>query len=510
MLLLLYENREKENDMNQLVRCKDNIRVFLLWMEEKMRTLQLLTLTFLLLNGILCLGAVVDPTLDGYVYTVADYAIDIQVSSSIFLCSDNSVVVFSIAEWDDAGPSYKRMITKLDPLGHLLWRRQVPGGAYPIITGVDIDGADNVTFIHTDGDLCKLCTVSSDGVISDLSEPVQLPRAPFFTKAMRTGSGDIVAVGSAIWADDYINPSYCTTYCHFSALGDTLATANWYNSQHDSPMAHDLAFLDNGNLLITGAFGAEDSTILEINLAGEVLNSCSIPPTNYDLYGVTISKEANAQSHLVAYGTDGGVSIGRFSGGNLQHLFSIPTTTISYVSSMIVTPENIFICGASGPDGRLVKLDWAGNVLWTRKQRGWNLCEYVVYGGGMSKSLLALDQYGCVYWAWGRANQLVVVKLLPDGEVPVQDEVQTPAVNALTAYPNPMKSHLTIKSASALRDDGVNVYNIRGELVCSLKLSDGEAIWDGKDRSGHNCPSGVYLLRSTSDRNQVTKISKIN
>lgn len=155
-------------------------------------------------------------------------------------------------------------------------------------------------------------------------------------------------------------------------------------------------------------------------------------------------------------------------------------------------------------------LDWTGNVIWTRDQSGANLSDYAIGIGGMPKSLLALDDAGCIYWAWGRSNHLVVVKLLPNGQVANQDEVQVPAANLLAAYPNPMKSHLAIKTDPSLRDDSVNIYNIRGELMRRLKLSDGETLWDGKDSSGHDCPSGIYLLKSNNERSQVKKISKIN
>ena len=127
-----------------------------------------------------------------------------------------------------------------------------------------------------------------------------------------------------------------------------------------------------------------------------------------------------------------------------------------------------------------------------------------------SKSLLALDDQGCVYWAWGRINKLMVGKLLPNGQVPIQDDVQVPALNTLTAYPNPMKRELSIKVDPLLRNDSIAVYNIKGKLVRSLTLLNGETVWDGKDHSGYDCPSGIYLLRTSNEKNLVKKISKIN
>lgn len=104
----------------------------------------------------------------------------------------------------------------------------------------------------------------------------------------------------------------------------------------------------------------------------------------------------------------------------------------------------------------------------------------------------------------------MIIKLPPDGQVSTVDEVQIPAANMLTAWPNPMKNRLSIKADPSLRGESVEVYNIRGELVRRLKMTDSEAIWDGRNSSGVDCPSGVYLLRSNDVRNRVKKISKIN
>ena len=472
-----------------------------------MKPLRLTTLTLLLLSVFLSLAAQSDPAQSGYIYDAADPVVSDQASSSIFLCSDNSVIVFS--NWDviDFVNHSGNAITKLDPQGSRLWRRSVSSG-YPMITGVDVDEDDCATFIFTDVDCCQLYKISSTGVISEIGEPVTLPSSTYFHKALRTSDGDIVAIGRAFhgWSSMY----YCWTYCHFSAQGEILATASWYNSYSPAAASSDIALMDNGNLLISCALGEEGSTILEITVSGDVINRYDIHHSYHVWYGLNITKEPYAQSHILAYDVDNGISIDRFSDGSLEHLFSIPESIIGHVSSMLVTPDNILICGPKGSNGVLVMLDWTGNVIWTRDQSGANLSDYAIGIGGMPKSLLALDDAGCIYWAWGRSNHLVVVKLLPNGQVANQDEVQVPAANLLAAYPNPMKSHLAIKTDPSLRDDSVNIYNIRGELMRRLKLSDGETLWDGKDSSGHDCPSGIYILRSNNERSQVKKISKIN
>ena len=138
-----------------------------------------------------------------------------------------------------------------------------------------------------------------------------------------------------------------------------------------------------------------------------------------------------------------------------------------------------------------MKLDWNGNILWWWLHEGDNSSHYNGLGV-QSKSLLAVDDSDCVYWTWGSHYSQVIVKLLPNGQVANQDEVQVPAANLLTAYPNPMKDHLAIKADPSLRDDSLDIYNLKGQLVRRLKVTEGETSWDGKDSSGSDCPSGVY------------------
>ena len=434
-----------------------------------MKTLKFVALSLLLLSGILCLAAQ-----SGYVYSFAYPDVDQQASSSVFLCSDNSIVVFS--HWDtyDFVNTSGSKITKLDPQGEFLWSYPFASGSWPNITGVDIDEDDNVTFIYSDAGCCRLCKVSSSGIVSDISEPVSLPKPPMFSKALRTPNGDIVAVGSALWSYNMSFSNYCTTYCRFSAQGDTLATANWYNTHYNMPKAHDLSLLDNGNLLLTCVLGVGGSTILEINLAGEVINRYDIPPTYDPWYGITIGDEPDSQSHIIAYGVDNGVSVDRFNGGNLEHLFDIPSSIMDNVSSMLVTTDNIFLCGARGAGGSLVKLDWDGSVIWTWSQSGGNMCEYVIHGGGMPKSLLAIDNSDCIYWAWGGSNRLVVTKLLPNGQVANQDPSIPAPHTKISHYPNPVTAKVTIKYATEQLQGNLEVefYNIRGQKLLSVPIND--------------------------------------
>lgn len=112
--------------------------------------------------------------------------------------------------------------------------------------------------------------------------------------------------------------------------------------------------------------------------------------------------------------------------------------------------------------------------------------------------LLYLDQQGLMvfYLEWHVGND---------------DGIATPAVHTLSAYPNPMKNQLSIKTEAALNGNSVDVYNIRGELVRRLKLTGGETVWDGKDTANKKCANGIYFIKLKVDGNTVSskKISLI-
>ncbi|MDY0326525.1 MAG: T9SS type A sorting domain-containing protein, partial [Candidatus Cloacimonadaceae bacterium] len=131
-----------------------------------------------------------------------------------------------------------------------------------------------------------------------------------------------------------------------------------------------------------------------------------------------------------------------------------------------------------------------------------------------SAALLDLDSDGNIYWAWGGElfGIQIITKLLPNGQLPIDDDVQAPPVNTISAYPNPMKDEVTIKIKQDVQspstDNSIDIFNIKGQLIRTLKLTKGETVWDGKDRSGKPCPKGIYLLRYQYGSSQITKICK--
>jgi hypothetical protein len=89
------------------------------------------------------------------------------------------------------------------------------------------------------------------------------------------------------------------------------------------------------------------------------------------------------------------------------------------------------------------------------------------------------------------------------GDIPssAQEDLLVPSSPQLElgAYPNPFINGVTVKIRSPNNIKGINyeVYNIRGQVVVSQKISDlgRSVLWDGNNVNGQRTPSGLYLLR---------------
>lgn len=93
-----------------------------------------------------------------------------------------------------------------------------------------------------------------------------------------------------------------------------------------------------------------------------------------------------------------------------------------------------------------------------------------------------------------------------------EDEL-APAVNALKCYPNPFGSILSIEGTLTKAGNmSLSIYNIKGQSVKKLHqgwADKGEMTysWDGRDDSGRDMPSGVYLIKMQSQHG--TELHKI-
>ena len=82
-----------------------------------------------------------------------------------------------------------------------------------------------------------------------------------------------------------------------------------------------------------------------------------------------------------------------------------------------------------------------------------------------------------------------------------------PKTATLETYPNPFNSACRIDFTSAVDKAEIEIFDIGGRLVRTLKPSSesGSVIWDGRDSAGGELPNGVYLIRSNTSRTKTAK-----
>lgn len=269
-------------------------------------------------------------------------------------------------------------------------------------------------------------------------------------------------------------------------------------------------------VLITCRLHSFNCSILEVNPDGALVNRFDLPG-QFHSSNVSICRELNGPSYIIAYrmgeSPNRSIHVDRFENGVFEPLFSISGSDLTRVNSMILGTDNIYLCGRLSVNGSLLSLTYSGVLNWSWEQPGNNLSSVEQYGSA-SAALLALDSDNCIYWAWSGElfGTQIITKLLPNGQLPIEDEVQTPPVNTISAYPNPMKDEIRIKISqddqSISAENKLSIFNIKGQLIRSLKLKKGETVWDGKDSGGKPCPKGIYLLRYQYGSSQLTKICK--
>ncbi len=103
--------------------------------------------------------------------------------------------------------------------------------------------------------------------------------------------------------------------------------------------------------------------------------------------------------------------------------------------------------------------------------------------------------------------------ILVSGGTPPPPDFPTVSEITKSAYPNPFRlnANLTIQANITKGETGVmTVYNLRGQVVRTFKLSEGYnriISWDGKDEAGIACSSGLYFYKLTTPScNSIRKL----
>jgi hypothetical protein len=81
-----------------------------------------------------------------------------------------------------------------------------------------------------------------------------------------------------------------------------------------------------------------------------------------------------------------------------------------------------------------------------------------------------------------------------------------------SVYPNPFRSGTEVSISLQVKAGETavcGIYNLAGQKVFSQRYASGNhrLVWDGRDRGGNPCASGIYLLRlSAPDRDSIAKL----
>lgn len=477
-------------------------------------------------------GFVVNVQVTAEFYENTLYAYEVT-PQSIYTCSDDDVVVLSIASFglDDINVANIGSIVKLDSSGNLLWQRTFRPyygeERFDWIAGIGIDENDTVSFIigRWESSYQKyLVEVDENGFVASTSLNLGIPdnnATVVFNKALRCPSGDFVAVGNI--RTSTMNQRNLA-YFRFSPSAQVLAStfippdSTWFTASD----IYDAEYEESGNLLLGCRINPYHNDLLRLNPGGDIIER--IPLQGYISYNnsaepVALSRSSGSDHTVVAY-----CDAPPFPEVSIFYLAHLTEGVLSYqtisesnirsVKSMIEIESDVYIVANNPPNGRrLIRLNHADTyeVVWAWNHTGFSF----VWGDpSLVYHLLSSSVNACIYVAGYYTSRLAIAKVLPNGQVPVEDEVQTPPLPRITVYPNPMKNYINLKvsqdSPLTLTCNTLEIYNIRGQLVKTLKTPNNcTYFWDGKDNQGKVCPNGVYLIKDRQGTYKQTKIIKV-
>lgn len=475
-------------------------------------------------------GFVVNMHVTAEFYGNTLYAYEVS-PQSIYTCSDDAVVALSIArfELDDINVAEIGSIVKLDAFGNLLWQRtfRPPSGdpRFDWIAGIGIDANDAVSFIigRWENSYQKyLVEVDENGLVTSTPLNLDIPdnnATLMFNKALRCPSGDFIAVGNI--RTNAMNQKNLA-YFRFSPNAQVLASSfippdsTWFSLSD----IYDAEIEESGNLLMSCRINPYHNDLLRLNMDGIVLERLQLQGilSYIGANPVSLAKSPGSEHSIVSYcdyppyPEEPSFYIALIADGGLWYQ-TISESNIRWVNSMIEVGADVYLVAYHHPNGfSLLRLNYTDvyEVVWAWNHPGFS---FMVGDFSLVYHLLSSSVNSCIYVAGYNGSMLAVAKVLPNGQLPVEDEVQTPSVNKISAYPNPMKEYVNIKinqdSQITPGSIAVEIYNIRGQLMKTLRTAkDGAYVWDGTDNQGRACPSGIYLIKDSMGLYKLTKIVK--
>lgn len=142
------------------------------------------------------------------------------------------------------------------------------------------------------------------------------------------------------------------------------------------------------------------------------------------------------------------------------------------------------------------------------------------WGEDINQSMLTLSNssentvHACMWFRSGDNAATVYHKYGHITPLGVEEEIQSPALAALSCYPNPFNSELKIKVDSGKATaGGIWIYNIRGQKVREIPFDfakgKNEIQWDGKDQNGAIMPAGIYFVKAKGVDVKSAKVLKM-
>jgi len=121
-----------------------------------------------------------------------------------------------------------------------------------------------------------------------------------------------------------------------------------------------------------------------------------------------------------------------------------------------------------------------------------------------------LSQFGSHFIDSGNVSDQNAFLAMFDPSSDLQDEVM-PIPHALQASPNPFRENLTISADKVAGSERLDIYNLKGQKILSLKSDSlvGNKLgyqWDGRSANGIPAPAGIYILKTGNLTQKVVKL----
>ncbi|MCK4255377.1 T9SS type A sorting domain-containing protein [candidate division WOR-3 bacterium] len=351
--------------------------------------------------------------------------------------------------------------------------------------------------------------------------------------------------GDSVWARTYNIYKYDCAYSVKEVTGGYIITGTAYPHAWYSDIFLIKTKL-NGDLRWTKIFGGSNnvddagrSVIVTANgyvIAGHTDYDGYLIKTDslQTLWTSTFDNGVNDETWSVQQTTDGGYIVAGFTnpGSGDNDVWLIKTTangdsvwakTYGAIrddkgySVQQTTDGGYIIAGFSEDslfykDVYLIKTDSLGDSLWAKTYGGqWDDWAYSVRQTSDGNYIIAGGTY-----SFGAGHKDVYLIKTKVSSVGIEEEESIPGVFFISqCCPNPFRDETVIGyRLSVISNISLKVYDLTGRLVKTLvdeevNVGSHTVVWDGRDDSGVNVPSGIYFYRLKVDGSRFIATRKI-